>query len=217
MSHHSSSDFPKCSAHRRFGSLGTTAWKGLPMYSTFETRIGGKDVILDRQIASSELPTIVGKAQLEYADAHDEENDDGSAPVSILMQPNAVAAREGNTSPSMKNSDGSAKKFIAPQTFYGKPAPKPAPKGPLYVVYTMMRSAIVLTDVCLQPRPFGGECNRPQSSNKGAREEIQQEVGYLSQSLSTLLMSIPLQEPAHCSCGLRPNDCSASPSSSSRG
>ncbi|KII92162.1 hypothetical protein PLICRDRAFT_50591 [Plicaturopsis crispa FD-325 SS-3] len=112
--------------------LGTTAWKGLPMYSTFETRIGGKDVILDRQIASSELPTIVGKAQLEYADAHDEENDDGSAPVSILMQPNAVAAREGNTSPSMKNSDGSAKKFIAPQTFYGKPAPKPAPKGPLH-------------------------------------------------------------------------------------
>jgi len=112
--------------------LGRTNWNGLPLYSGFTTRIGGKEVELDSPIPASQVPAIVG--------TQDAENDVDAlldsvpparpstliktADISLLVQPNE---------PSFASSGAIQAKYVAPTSFYASAPPKAKAKGPLWV------------------------------------------------------------------------------------
>ncbi len=113
--------------------MGTKKWDGLPLYSSYRTLIGNREVELDSEISRSELPTVVGPSAEPPIDPEYSEPSSTQARPSFLLD----AARDRRTShdgassssPSV-NSPASAKKFIPPASFYGS-AVKPKPKGPL--------------------------------------------------------------------------------------
>ncbi|RDX55621.1 hypothetical protein OH76DRAFT_1397013 [Lentinus brumalis] len=117
--------------------MGTKKWDGLPLYSSYKTFIGQREVELDSEISRAELPAIVGKSAEPPLDPEYSEPLPSQARSSFLVD----AARErrtsqegtGSSSPSVTtvNSPASAKKFIPPASFYGT-AVKPKPKGPLH-------------------------------------------------------------------------------------
>lgn len=113
--------------------MGTKKWDGLPLYSSYRTLIGNREVELDSEISRSELPTVVGPSAEPLIDPEYSEPSSTQARPSFFLD----AARDRRTShdgassssPSV-NSPASAKKFIPPASFYGS-AVKPKPKGPL--------------------------------------------------------------------------------------
>lgn len=108
-------------------SLGTKKWDGLPLYSGYSTFIGSKEVELDNRVSEAELPIIAGSSNEPALDM--DLSDPPSPPThsSFLLQ-----MRKENSVEESK-SGANLQKFIAPASFYGKTAPKPKPKGPLYV------------------------------------------------------------------------------------
>ena len=116
-------------------SLGTKKWDGLPLYTSYRTFIGNREIELDNEISRAELPTIVGKAAELPIDPEFSEASSSQSRSSFLVEARRTSQEgAGSSSPSV-NSPASAKKFIPPSSFYGA-APKPKPKGPLYVVAT---------------------------------------------------------------------------------
>ncbi|RPD67158.1 hypothetical protein L226DRAFT_549783 [Lentinus tigrinus ALCF2SS1-7] len=117
--------------------MGTKKWDGLPLYSSYRTFVGQREVELDSVISRSELPAVVGTSTEPPLDP------EYSGPPASQARPSFLvnAARErrtsqegtGSSSPSVMavNSPASAKKFIPPASFYGTTV-KPKPKGPLH-------------------------------------------------------------------------------------
>ncbi|KAI0660976.1 SNF2 family N-terminal domain-containing protein [Cubamyces menziesii] len=111
--------------------LGTKKWDGLPLYTSYRTFIGNREIELDNEISRAELPTIVGKAAELPVDPEYSEASSSQSRTSFLVEARRASQEGvGSSSPSI-NSPASAKKFIPPSSFYGA-APKPKPKGPLH-------------------------------------------------------------------------------------
>ncbi|KAI0335474.1 hypothetical protein GY45DRAFT_1316794 [Cubamyces sp. BRFM 1775] len=111
--------------------LGTKKWDGLPLYTSYRTFIGNREIELDNEISRAELPTIVGKAAELPIDPEFSEASSSQSRSSFLVEARRTSQEgTGSSSPSV-NSPASAKKFIPPSSFYGA-APKPKPKGPLH-------------------------------------------------------------------------------------
>lgn len=111
--------------------LGRTTWNGLPLYSGFTTRIGGKEVELDSSVPASQVPAIVGTSQ-------DAENDVDMLVDLVASPRSSIAVKQADTSflmqPNELNLAGSGAnptKFVAPTSFYASAPPKTKAKGPL--------------------------------------------------------------------------------------
>lgn len=120
--------------------MGTKKWDGLPLYSSYRTFIGQREVELDSVISRSELPSVVGSSAEPPLDP-EYSNLPATQPRSsflIDIARDRRTSQEGTGSSSSSvtavNSPASAKKFIPPASFYGT-AVKPKPKGPLYVYF----------------------------------------------------------------------------------
>ncbi|KAI0750810.1 P-loop containing nucleoside triphosphate hydrolase protein [Daedaleopsis nitida] len=113
--------------------LGTKKWDGLPLYSSYRTFVGNREVELDNEVSRSDIPSIVGSSAEPPIDP--EFSDPPSSQVRSSILVDATGDRRsshegaGSSSPSV-NSPASAKKFIPPASFYG--TLKPKPKGPLH-------------------------------------------------------------------------------------
>ncbi|KAI0066149.1 hypothetical protein BV25DRAFT_1879216 [Artomyces pyxidatus] len=108
--------------------IGRKPFEGSRLFSGLKAYIGGREIELDGQIPPSQLPSITGtslEAENEEQDGFAHEDDSG-----IVLSVRHTPADEGGSP--IKNSDSSAKKFVAPTSFYGKPQPKPNTKGPLH-------------------------------------------------------------------------------------
>ncbi|KAJ7124910.1 SNF2 family N-terminal domain-containing protein [Mycena epipterygia] len=92
--------------------MGTTPWKGDPLYAGYKLYIGGKEVELDCQVSLEDLPSG------GYGD------DKSAVPA-----PNPAGVAETTIgSPAI-----GPKTFVAPTSFYGPQAPsKVKPKGPIH-------------------------------------------------------------------------------------
>ncbi|KAI0638193.1 P-loop containing nucleoside triphosphate hydrolase protein [Trametes polyzona] len=111
--------------------LGTKKWDGLPIYSSYRSFIGNREVELDSEIARSELPPIVGTSTEPPVDPEFSEASSSQSRTSFLVEARRTSQEgAGSSSPSV-NSPASAKKFIPPSSFYGA-APKPKARGPLH-------------------------------------------------------------------------------------
>ncbi|KAI0375644.1 hypothetical protein BV20DRAFT_959644 [Pilatotrama ljubarskyi] len=111
--------------------LGTKKWDGLPLYSSYRTFIGNREVELDSEVSRAELPLIVGTSAEPPVDPDFNEASSSQSKSSFLLEARRTSQEvASNSSPSV-NSPASAKKFIPPSSFYGA-APKPKPKGPLH-------------------------------------------------------------------------------------
>ncbi|KAI9001004.1 SNF2 family N-terminal domain-containing protein [Trametes punicea] len=111
--------------------LGTKKWDGIPLYSSYRTFIGNREVELDSEVSRAELPRIVGEATELPVDP---EFSDASSPQmrsSVLLEVRRTSQEGASSSSPSVNSPASAKKFIPPSSFYGT-TPKPKPKGPLH-------------------------------------------------------------------------------------
>jgi DNA repair and recombination protein RAD54B len=135
---------PESISNKSF-SLGSSTWNGLPLYSGYLTHIGEKDVELDSQIKASQMPDIIGSV---HEPAIDEEMAFGPQQLSgpsFLRQ----ALKNGPESPEQV----SAPKFVAPTSFYGQPAPKSKPNGPLLALnlyHKYNNTHVVFLDTMLQ-------------------------------------------------------------------
>ncbi|KAJ7755699.1 SNF2 family N-terminal domain-containing protein [Mycena maculata] len=97
--------------------MGTTPWKGDPLYSGYHIYIGGKEVELDCEVAPDDLPSVAG--------GH---TDDKTA-ASLIQNP----GNDADASGSIGSPAAGTKTFVAPTSFYGPQAPsKVKPKGPLH-------------------------------------------------------------------------------------
>ncbi|KAJ6607761.1 SNF2 family N-terminal domain-containing protein [Mycena sp. CBHHK59/15] len=98
--------------------MGTTPWKGDPLHSGYRVYIGGKEVELDSEVESGDLPILGGPGH---------NFDNGTAPPAP-NPPSAIDASASIGSPAI-----SSKTFVAPTSFYGPQAPsKTKTKGPLH-------------------------------------------------------------------------------------
>ncbi|KAH9853466.1 SNF2 family N-terminal domain-containing protein [Lenzites betulinus] len=111
--------------------LGTKKWDGLPLYASYRSFIGNRDVELDSEIARSELPTIVGTSAEPPVDPEFNEASSSQSKSSFLVHTRRTSQEGASASSPSVNSPASAKKFIAPSSFYGA-APKPKVKAPLH-------------------------------------------------------------------------------------
>ncbi|KAI0723311.1 SNF2 family N-terminal domain-containing protein [Earliella scabrosa] len=114
--------------------MGTKKWDGLPLYASYRTFIGSREVELDNEISRSELPSIVGSSAEPPLDPEYSDPPTSQARSSFLVDATRErrSSREGSSSSSPAvNSPASAKKFIPPASFYGTTV-KPKPKGPLH-------------------------------------------------------------------------------------
>lgn len=160
--------------------MGTKPWDGVPLYSGYPLRLGGKEAEIDSQIPSSQMPTITGDSQ-EADDADENMMVESSQPgaTSFLLQ----ALKEPKQPPP---------KYVAPVNFYAAAAPKPKPKGPLLVSSLLFLS--IWTEFLLQTRCIGARRRGYESAYKRAHKEVQQEVGLTTQkSLSNYLQLCNLE------------------------
>ncbi|CDO75591.1 hypothetical protein BN946_scf184858.g31 [Trametes cinnabarina] len=111
--------------------LGTKKWDGLPLYSSYRTFVGNREVELDCEIARSELPPVVGKATELPVDPEFSEPSSSQSKSSFLLESRRTSQEGASTSSPSVNSSVSTKKFIPPASFYGITT-KPKPKGPLH-------------------------------------------------------------------------------------
>lgn len=81
---------------------------------------------LNCEISEAEMPAIIGTSVEPDLDIDMEPPPSLQGPLAVLPQ----AIRE-NGSPNSVSSPSAIKKYIPPSSFYGKPPPKPKPKGPL--------------------------------------------------------------------------------------
>ncbi|TBU32764.1 P-loop containing nucleoside triphosphate hydrolase protein [Dichomitus squalens] len=110
--------------------MGRRKWDGLPLYSSYRTFIGNREVELDNEIARSELPAVVGTSIEPLVDPEFSSPPASQARPSFLVD--AIRSpQQGSSSGPSVNSPASAKKFIPPSSFYGTGS-KPKPKGPLH-------------------------------------------------------------------------------------
>ncbi|KAJ6558570.1 SNF2 family N-terminal domain-containing protein [Mycena vulgaris] len=97
--------------------MGTTAWKGDPLYGGYHLYIGGKEVELDCEVTLDDLPSVLGGHA-----------DDKIAPPPIQTPRNGAETADPINSPAT-----GSKAFVAPTSFYGpQAASKAKPKGPLH-------------------------------------------------------------------------------------
>lgn len=119
-------------------SIGTKRWDGVKLAIGWTTHIGNKEIELDSQIASNDMPAVAGTS-VEY----ENELEFGSplqtqAPHSF-PSPLAMHARRASLEKSAVSSappepsSSAGKRYVAPTAFYAKtqPKPTPKPKGPL--------------------------------------------------------------------------------------
>ncbi|KAI1786543.1 P-loop containing nucleoside triphosphate hydrolase protein [Ganoderma leucocontextum] len=110
--------------------MGTKKWDGLPLYDSYRTFIGNREVELDSEISRSELPAIVGTSIEPPVDPEFSSPPTSQPRTSFLLDAHRTPQQGTSSSPSI-NSPASAKKFIPPSSFYGTTT-KPKPKGPLH-------------------------------------------------------------------------------------
>lgn len=109
--------------------MGRIKWNGLPLYSSYRTFIGGRDVELTDEVTKLQLPRLIGTSDelLEL----DPESDGPPAENSWLLQSRQSSVAPDTPRYSMgPNSPSVLKSFIPPTSFYAQP-PKPKPRGPL--------------------------------------------------------------------------------------
>ncbi|OCH90260.1 hypothetical protein OBBRIDRAFT_731106 [Obba rivulosa] len=107
--------------------LGRKKWDRIPLHAGYRGFISGKDIELNCEISEAEMPVIMGTSIEPDLDIDIEPQPSLQTPSSVLLQ-----ARRDNNSPISVNSPAIVKNFVAPSSFYGKPPPKPKPKGPLH-------------------------------------------------------------------------------------
>ena len=109
--------------------IGRIKWNGLPLYTSYRTFIGGKDVELTDEITKSQLPRITGTS--DELPELDPESDGPPADNSWLLQSRQSSMAPDTSRHSMgSNSPSVLKSFIPPASFYAQPS-KPKLKGPL--------------------------------------------------------------------------------------
>ncbi|KAI0832427.1 P-loop containing nucleoside triphosphate hydrolase protein [Trametes gibbosa] len=111
--------------------LGTKKWDGLPLYTSYRSFIGNREVELDNEITRSEVPNIVGTSTEPSVDSDINEASSPQSRSSFLVDARRTSQEGASTSSPSINSPASAKKFIPPSSFYGL-APKPKAKEPLH-------------------------------------------------------------------------------------
>ncbi|KAI0045277.1 hypothetical protein FA95DRAFT_1561280 [Auriscalpium vulgare] len=112
--------------------IGRKPFEGSRLFSGWKTFIGGREIELDGQIPPSQLPAITG-ASLEFEAENEPEWDFADTSDTLVESTSVHRSSSGDAGGSpIKNADSSTKKYVAPTSFYGKPAPKPAAKGPLH-------------------------------------------------------------------------------------
>lgn len=95
--------------------MGTTPWKGDPLYGGYHLYVGGKEVELDCQVTLEDLPSVAGGHA-------------GDKTVASVQN----AATDVGASDSLDSPAVGSKTFVAPTSFYGpQPPSKAKPKGPL--------------------------------------------------------------------------------------
>ena len=116
--------------------IGTKRWDGVRISIGCTALIGNKEIEVDSQISSTDMPHITGTST-EY------ENDleFGSPPQTQATRSASsplVAHMKRETSPSKAHghvpaepSSSTAKRYVPPTSFYAQPAQKPKPQGPL--------------------------------------------------------------------------------------
>ena len=115
--------------------MGTKKWDGLPLYGSYRTFIGNREIELDSEIPRSELPAIVGSSIEPPVDPEFGSLPASQPPTSFLLDARRTPQQGTSSSPSA-NSPASAKRFIPPSSFYGT-STEPKPKGPLYASFCL--------------------------------------------------------------------------------
>ncbi|PIL37156.1 hypothetical protein GSI_00848 [Ganoderma sinense ZZ0214-1] len=110
--------------------MGSKKWDGLPLYGSYRTFIGNREVELDSEISRSELPAVAGTSIEPPMDPEFGGPPTSQPRTSFLLDTQRTLQPGPNSSPSV-NSPASAKKFIPPSSFYGS-STKPKQKGPLH-------------------------------------------------------------------------------------
>lgn len=109
-------------------SIGTKPSPDVPLYSGYQTQIGGRDVELDGPVSKSQVPVISGTEVNEH-------NAEVELPSPLLQ-----------VLPMKVNSDSlllqpNQPKFVTPVAFYGKVLEKPK-TGPLQVFFLVFHGDI---------------------------------------------------------------------------
>ncbi|EGN99526.1 hypothetical protein SERLA73DRAFT_72346 [Serpula lacrymans var. lacrymans S7.3] len=110
--------------------LGHRDWDGLPLYSGYSFRAGGKEIELDSQVNASQMPAITGTMVTEAEHDVPESSQLSSNPAFSFRVANTTVKNE-NESDDIANVEPS-KGFVPPTSFYGQAPKKLKLQGPLH-------------------------------------------------------------------------------------
>lgn len=104
----------------------------------YTTHIGNKEIEVDSELSSKDMPGVTGTS-IECENELDFTSSPPVLPVRgasspVIMKVRRPSLEKTNDSSAMlEPSSSTAKRYVAPTSFYAQPAPKPKPKpkGPL--------------------------------------------------------------------------------------
>lgn len=115
-------------------SIGTKRWDGVNVSIGYTAHIGSKEIEVDNQISSREMPAVSGTSA-----EHENDLEFGSPPQTQAQRsyssPLVVQAKKASVEKKKHvesvPEQSTTKPYVPSTSFYAQPPPKPKPKGPL--------------------------------------------------------------------------------------
>ena len=98
----------------RNDSIGSASWKGDPLHSGYRTFISGREVELDREVSSSQLPDTITVTDEDNGESFDVPSEHGRHPPAPVIENDAPVHVPGPL-----NTNAASSRFVAPASFYG--------------------------------------------------------------------------------------------------